>query len=116
MTQISRKYDFVAGTKIKSQEMDDELNSLVSANNSLDVDVQNRYTKAEVDAKINNATKTATIESGTAFPPAPYNDGQLFYRNDLDTLYVYDGGSAAWLPVVPVQAEFVDYQVLFWMS
>lgn len=100
MTQISRKYDFVAGTKIKSQEMDDELKSLVSANNSLDVDVQNRYTKAEVDAKINSAAKTATVEAGTVFPAELYVNGQVFYRSDLDTLYVYDSGSAAWFPVI----------------
>jgi peptidoglycan hydrolase CwlO-like protein len=39
MSQISRKYDFQAGLKAKSQEVDDELNQLVDAHNSLDSSV-----------------------------------------------------------------------------
>jgi hypothetical protein len=55
MSQISRKYDFQAGLKAKSQEVDDELNQLVDAHNSLDTSVTSLTSRV--------ATNEATIVS-----------------------------------------------------
>lgn len=39
-----------------------------------------------------------TVERGTADPANP-NDGQLFFRTDLDQLSVYSEAQVAWLPL-----------------
>lgn len=57
MAQVSRKYNFQPGKKIKSAEVNDELNQLVSAHNVNDARVTNLegglgsnfYTKTDVD-------------------------------------------------------------------
>ena len=33
------------------------------------------------------------VQKGTAFPSTGLVDGQLFYRTDLDTVYIYDGST-----------------------
>lgn len=114
---IARQFDFVAGTKIKSADVDAELNNLITGVNNVDTDLQaykaTVYTKANLDAgqldnryytglvtdsKINAATSTKVVQTGTAFPDPPYADGQEFYRKDEKKLYIYDVSSTQWIP------------------
>ncbi|MED1948995.1 hypothetical protein [Brevibacillus centrosporus] len=47
---VSRVYDFVPGTKIRAQQVDDELNNLITAINENILAINDRYTKAELDS------------------------------------------------------------------
>lgn len=64
MAKLQRQYDFQAGTRAISQQVDDELNSIIEGHNALDDDVlehkesgdhdERYYQKGEVDTKITN--------------------------------------------------------------
>ncbi len=54
----------------------------------------------DVDFNQNQAVEMV-IDQGTSFPVAPAPvEGQIFYRTDLDTFYVYDGSS--WIALADV--------------
>lgn len=74
MGQITRKYDFVAGTKIRSQYVDEELDQLVNSNNELDT----RMTAAEIlTAQVPNKTdKTGNhLGSWQGLQPTDFETG-----------------------------------------
>jgi hypothetical protein len=76
MAQIQRLYDFQAGTRAMSQQVDDELNQLVNAHNTLDTDLTNHktsgdhddryYKKTEVDTKVNDLQTQITVNKSSA--------------------------------------------------
>lgn len=47
---IARLFDFIAGTKIKSADVDAELNNLVAGVNANETAINARYTKTEIDS------------------------------------------------------------------
>lgn len=49
-----------------------------------------------------NLAEEMVIDQGTAFPGSPV-EGQVFYRTDLDTFYVYDGSS--WVALADVSGS-----------
>ncbi|KDE46294.1 hypothetical protein DI43_15230 [Geobacillus sp. CAMR12739] len=76
MAQIQRLYDFQAGTRAMSQQVDDELNQLVNAHNTLDTALTNHkisgdhddryYRKTEVDVKVNDLQTQITANKSSA--------------------------------------------------
>jgi hypothetical protein len=63
MAQIQRLYDFQAGTRAVSQQIDDELNQLVNAHNTLDNAINNHKNNAVLDHPDGSVT-TAKIADG----------------------------------------------------
>jgi hypothetical protein len=72
---ISRKYDFQPGTKISSQQIDDEFNQLVATSNDLETDIGIRYTKGETDVKFAKKQQDAYI-------PAVFQNAWINYGNN----------------------------------
>jgi hypothetical protein len=101
MAQISRKYDFTAGTTARSAQVDDEFNQLVANDNEQDTRIEDRYTKAQVDEKVNKATASNVILAGDTLPTGSYADGQPFYHNVEKNLYIYHAASATWNVSIP---------------
>jgi len=65
MAQIVRLFDFKASTTIKSQEVDDELNALVSAHNDLDTTRMKKAGDTMTGALILNADPVAALGAAT---------------------------------------------------
>lgn len=84
-------HDFVNGEIVTEEILDSNFEIIRVAINDTDSRVDNTYTKAEVDIKINQATATKNVAAGTQFPDPPNTDGQEFFRTDIGngTLYVY---------------------------
>lgn len=57
MAQIQRLYDFQPGTKALSQQVDEELNQLVNAHNTLDTDLTNHKSSADHDTRYYTKTQ-----------------------------------------------------------
>ena len=114
MTKIARKYDFSDGMKVKDFHLDDEFNNLVDGHNAQDDQITDRYTKTEVDSRINAVSKTLTIQTGAAFPAGPYNEGQMFWRSDEKKMYAWSAATGQFEPVLAqgpgsgLNADMVD--------
>lgn len=117
MGKVSRYYDFANGTVADAEKLDDELNNLVSGHNALDDELISHkgdyethrtsadhdgryYTKNQTDDQINdaitNGEQNRIIQTGTVFPTSP-TEGQTFYKEDEEHLYVYN--NLAWKSV-----------------
>ncbi|MED4980590.1 hypothetical protein P9726_13625 [Geobacillus stearothermophilus] len=90
MAQIQRLYDFQPGTKALSQQVDEELNQLVNAHNTLDTDLTNHkssgdhdgryYTKTQLDnGQLDNRYYTETELNNGAL------DGRYYTESEVDT-------------------------------
>jgi hypothetical protein len=64
MAQIQRLYDFQAGTRAVSQQIDDELNQLVDAHNTLDNTINNHKNNAVLDHPDGSVTTNKLANNG----------------------------------------------------
>ena len=121
MSQIARLYDFESGTTIKSQEVDDELNQIITTINDLDNDnlsasaaiAQSKISNTpraidanKVDGFDANATPTASnilpLDADKHFPVTVIEDGKL----PIAKLKIYESG---WLAKAEHSTKIFDH-------